>query len=292
MPASDAGFILEGIYIPKIVKVGKELAVTLPEEIVKRLDLRENMPIRVFEVTAGTVAFEKVRATTLSEDDIVILKKLLQFKFEERTPERIDQSFTVTEKRKIADLIKRHLVSIYYGGKYQKSGVYNVPTLVYRQYLQQTAQAEAKPTAPTAIPHVEYKSQVAMKPSVTAAPASPKTQAPVKLTPIQLLEKNGFLIMQSETDAKEFSDSYSSRIRKKEIFGVRGFDKKYYIVKPSFVTKNESKVRAFLKSGAKSSDKIAEALGIEPQGAVALLTIMNEEGELIEKRRGTFALAD
>ena len=90
------------------------------------------MPIRVFEVTAGTVAFEKVRTTTLSEDDIIILKKLLQFKFEERTPERVDQAFTTTEKRKIIDLIRRHIVSIYYGGKYQKSGVYNVPTLVYR----------------------------------------------------------------------------------------------------------------------------------------------------------------
>jgi hypothetical protein len=250
------------------------------------------MPIRVFEITAGTVAFEKVRATTLSEDDIITLKKLLQFKFEERIPGRIDQAFTATEKRKIADLIRRHLVSIYYGGKYEKSGVYNIPTLVYRQYLQQTAQAEAKPTAPATIPHVEYKSQAAAKPQSTSASAPSKQQVPVKLTPIQLLEKNGFLVMQSETDAKEFSDSYSSRIKKKEIFGVRGFDKKYYIVKSSFVTKNESKVRTFLKNGAKSADKVAEALGVEPQGAIALLTIMNEEGELIERRRGTFALAD
>ncbi|VVB73974.1 Uncharacterised protein [uncultured archaeon] len=260
------------------------MAVTLPEEIVKRLDLREGLPIRVFEVTAGTVAFEKVKMTTLSEDDIIILKKLLQFKFEERTPERIDQAFTAPEKRRIADLIRRHLISIYYGGKYQKSGVYNVPTLVYRQYLQQTAQAESKPTAPAAIPHVEYKSQAAAKPVAAASSA--------RLTPIQALEKNGFLIMQSEADAKEFSDSYASRIRKKEIFGIRGFDKKYYIVKSSFVAKNESKVRAFLKDGAKSADKVAEALGVETQGAIALLTIMNEEGELIEKKRGTFALAD
>jgi len=258
---------------------------------VKRLDLRDGMPVRVFEVTAGTVAFEKVKSTTLSEDDIAILKKLLQFKFEERTPERLENALSASDKRKLNDMIRQHIVNVYYEGKYSKSGVYNVPTLVYRQYLQQAAQASARPTAPAAIPHVEYKSPAAIRPSA-AASAPSKAQVPVKLTPIQLLEKNGFLIMQSEMDAKEFSDSYSSRIRRKEIFGVRGFDKKYYIVKSSFVTKNESKVRAFLKSGAKSADKVAEALGVEPQGAVALLTIMNEEGELIERKRGIFALAD
>lgn len=291
MAGAQRWLVQEEMSIPKIVKIGKELAVTIPDEIVKRLDLREGVEVRVYEVTAGTVAFEKVKPTlTLTADDIETLKKLLQFKFEERVPERIEKSLSAADKKRVADLVKKGIVNIYYGGKYTTSGVYNVPTLVYRQYLQQTAQADAKPTAPASIPHVEYKSPVSAKP--VAAAVLSKSQAPVKLTPIQMLEKNGFLVMQSEMDAKEFSDAYSSRIRKKEIFGVRGFDKKYYIVKSSFVTKNESKVRAFLKGGAKSADKVAEALGVESQGAIALLTIMNEEGELIEKRRGTFALAD
>ena len=93
-------------------------------------------------------------------------------------------------------------------------------------------------------------------------------------------------------DAKRLSDELASHVRKREIIGVRGFDKKYYIVRHSLVMRYAPKIKGILKQGGKQADKIAEEIGLDRQGTAALLTIMNDEGELIEKRKGTFALAD
>ncbi|MEM4589962.1 MAG: hypothetical protein QXK21_01700 [Candidatus Micrarchaeia archaeon] len=219
------------------------------------------------------------------------MNKLLQIKFEERTPEVVRKTFSQEELKLLDELVKKHLVNIYYGGKYLKTGVYQVPNLVYRQLLEKRQEA-AKPKE-----GIEEKEQAQSKEEEKQNKESKekKEQKEIKrddMDPIKRLNKNGYLVLQSEADAREISKLLEDKIQKNQVTGIRGFDKKYYLVKNSFVLKFQSKIKSVLKSGPKQADKIADALGIEEEAAIALLTVLREEGEIIEKRKGTFSLID
>ena len=276
----------KGGHISKIIKYGKDLAIIIPEDLVKKLDIRPDTPIRIYEITAGTVAIEKVKLAPLSDSEVALLQKLLQVKFEDRTPEKVDSTLSPSEKKTVGDLVKRHLLTIYYGGKYAKSGVYNVPNLVYRQ-ITERLKPEAKQVQ--AVPKIDLERSKTVEKQIKKELKEEKRE---ETDPIKRLNKEGYIVLQSEADAKNISDVLSEKIKKNQVTGIRGFDKKYYIVKSSFVLKYQSKVKSVLKDGAKPADKIAEILEIRPEATVALLTVLREEGELIEKRKGTFALAD
>ncbi|MEM3408029.1 MAG: hypothetical protein QW054_00290 [Candidatus Micrarchaeia archaeon] len=220
------------------------------------------------------------------------MNKLLQIKFEERTPEVVRKSFSQEELKLLDELVKKHLVNIYYGGKYLKTGVYQVPNLVYRQLLEKR-QETAKPKE-----GMEEKEQISQPKEQEKQKKESKEKKEQKefkkeeTDPIKRLNKNGYLVLQSEADAREISKLLEDKIQQNQVTGIRGFDKKYYLVKNSFVLKFQSKIKSVLKSGPKQADKIAEALGIEEEAAIALLTVLREEGEIIEKRKGTFSLID
>ena len=277
---------LKGEHISKIIKYGKDLAIIIPEDLVRKLDIRPDTPIRIYEITAGTVAIEKVKLAPLSDSEIALLQKMLQVKFEDRTPEKVDSTLSPSEKKVVGDLVKRHLLTIYYGGKYAKSGVYNVPNLVYRQI---TEKLKPEPKPAQAVPALSLDRSKTVEKQIKKELKEDKKE---ETDPIKRLNKDGYIVLQSESDAKSISDLLSEKIKKNQVTGIRGFDKKYYIVKSSFVLKHQSKVKSVLKEGAKSAEKIAESLEIKPEATVALLTVLREEGDLIEKRKGTFALAD
>ena len=88
--AKDVYNYSKGGRISKIIKYGKDLAIIIPENLVRKLDLRPDTPIRIYEITAGTVAVEKVKLAPLSDSEAMLLQKLLQVKFEDRTPEKVD----------------------------------------------------------------------------------------------------------------------------------------------------------------------------------------------------------
>ncbi len=249
------------------------------------MDLRPDTPIRIYEITAGTIAIEKVKPAPLSEREISLLQKLLQIKFEDRIPEKVDSTLSASEKKIVLDLVKRHLLTIYYGGKYTKSGVYNVPNLVYRQIIERTKNEMGAKSVQEIKIEIPKQMEKQFKKEINEEKRE-------ETDPLKLLNKEGYIVLQSEIEARDLSDLLLDKIKKNQVSGIRGFDKKYYIVKNSFVLKYQSKVKAALKESSKSADKIAEILDIKPEGAVALLTILREEGDLIEKRKGTFALAD
>ena len=272
----------------KVSKIDNQLVVSIPFELAKKLGISEGSFVKVYELKPGTIAIEVVKekeriSFTLGEQDMPILKKLLSFKFEQRIPENVDKQLTVGEKKVLAELMKKRFVTIYKDAKYPK-GVYNVPNYVYRQYLDQTRPKKVEPVGVKgAVKEVREAKEI----SKEAAKEEIRS-----LTPVEKLERFGYVIAENESDAKHLSDQLASNVRKKDIVGIRGFDRKYYIVKNSFARKYAPKIKSVLRTGSKSADKIADEIGVDRQGTAAILTIMNEEGELIEKRKGTFALAD
>lgn len=272
------------------MKYGKDFAVIIPEELVKKLDLTPNTPIRIYEITAGTIAIEKVKLAPISQEEAELINKLLQIKFEERTPDKVNPSLSEQERKLVDQLLKKHLLNIYYDKKYS-NGVYQIPNLVYRQLLEKSKQPVQQPVKGEVEAKREEKQPKKEKPEVREK----KEEAKKELSDTDLLKKfnkEGFLVLASEADAKEISRLLSDKIERNKVTGIRGFDKKYYLVKNSFVLKFQSKVKSALKSGPKSTKEIAESLDIPEQAAIALLTVLREEGELIEKRKGIFALVD
>lgn len=106
-------------------------------------------------------------------------------------------------------------------------------------------------------------------------------------TPSSPLEPSGFLVLSGEQDAKTFSLRHEAAIKSGDVKGVRGFDKKFYLVSRRFLEKHANKVLSQL-SEDQTSLQLAQTLKLPEDGVNALLYVLKEEGEVIEKKRGAF----
>lgn len=291
----------------KVVKIDGQLAIILPQNIIDKLGLKEGYYVDLYELKPGVIALttkKEVAKILLGEqketketrkepkrgyvpeftgDELELIKKLLKYKFEQRIPEAIDKQLSSVEKKTLSDLIRKRAVTIYKEEKYKEKGVYNIPREVYTAVMQQSSQH-------TAVVKKEEK-----KPEVARAVKEEKIEAKEKkevkeLSPFEKLERDGYLVVDSEAEARRLSEELRSRRR--DIHGIRGFDKKYYVVKNTFIMKHAKKIRESLASGNKTADQVAAATNLPRGACVAILTIMNEEGEVIEKKRGVFILSE
>jgi hypothetical protein len=128
---------------------------------------------------------------------------------------------------------------------------------------------------------------VPLEEPVKEAPRYPKTQSPARRS----LERNGYAVALNEMEAKELSRELEADVRSGNVKGVRGFDKKFYIVTTEFFSKLAPKISKALEGKKEMPLKdIAEALKVEPTAALACLQVMKEMGDALEKRREVFAL--
>ena len=83
----------------------------------------------------------------------------------------------------------------------------------------------------------------------------------------------------------------NEKIKSGEVRGTRAFDMKYYFVKRAYYEEWEKKVQLALTKSEKSTEEIAAAAGMPPDGCRAVLLHLCEEGEAMEKHRGKFTKA-
>jgi len=252
----------------KLFRIFDKLAMIIPQEICKNLGLREGMNMEVSEAEGIITLRKKKQTPKFSDDERKLIKKLISIKFSERTPTNVNRKLSGEEKKLLTKIVRKGYIGVYKSGKYPH-GVYNVPPSTYSTVIESKSEGESK--------------------SGNVFQQQEKTET-VETDPIKKLYKNGFVILKSVEEAKELSDKLSSKIRKREIRGIRGFDRNYYILKTSFISKYEGKVRNALKSGSDTVEKISSQVNIDKNACIALLTVMNEDGEIIEKRKGKFAI--
>ncbi|MBI4361348.1 AbrB/MazE/SpoVT family DNA-binding domain-containing protein [Candidatus Micrarchaeota archaeon] len=113
-----------------------------------------------------------------------------------------------------------------------------------------------------------------------------KKTGPVS-APFSPLEPSGFLVLSGELDAKTFSSRHEAAIKSGDVKGVRGFDKKFYLVSRRFFETNARRILSAL-SEEKDSLELSQTLKLPEEGIKALLYVLKEEGEVIEKKRGAF----
>lgn len=286
----------------KVVKVDGQLAIVLPQSVVEKLGLKEGYFVDIFELKPGIMAVttkREVAKLLLGErkeareqkptpimpaakeivftvDELDAIQKLLSFRYEQRIPSAVDKQLSSGERRALSGLIQKGVVRIYRGGKYRETGVYDIPRRFYETVMQQLARGK---------PAEMRKEKTEKEEGKVAIEKEEK-----ELTPLERLEKEGYAVVEGEAEARRLSEEL--RPRRRDIRGFRGFDRKYYVVKNSFIMKHAKRIRESLGEGNKTADQVAAATGLPKGACIAILTIMNEEGEVIEKRKGVFVLAE
>ena len=110
-------------------------------------------------------------------------------------------------------------------------------------------------------------------------------------SPESLLQQNGFVVLDNEAQAKQLHSALEKSIKTGLVRGTRGFDKKYYIIHSSLYDSIAPRIIRCLEAKKESSfDEIVSSSNAAPQAVLAVLNLMKEDGDLLEKRRGLYAL--
>lgn len=213
-------------------------------------------------------------SSLLNEKEKGVVKKLLSVRFERRTPQEIAKLLDREEKETLESLMKRNIVHVFKEGKYSHEGVYSVSDFAFHQ-------AREEPSQPASAAKGQSDSKSVQRPS----------QLPPPVSSPEHLDKFGWMVLDSELEAKNFSNSFPDRVRSGDVKGIRAFDRKYYFITRRFVEGWEKKLLAALGKAEKSPEEIAEEIGLTAEGWRCLLFHMCESGDVLERHRGKFAKA-
>ncbi|MFH0971637.1 MAG: hypothetical protein V1835_03655 [Candidatus Micrarchaeota archaeon] len=106
--------------------------------------------------------------------------------------------------------------------------------------------------------------------------------------PEKLIATRGFAVISAEEEARRISKLFEKEIKANEVMGVRGFDKKFYIVSGQFFRQNAFKILKMMGSKEMALKDISFSMKIDERGCLACLMLLKEQGEVIEKRRNEF----
>ncbi len=209
----------------------------------------------------------------LSSEEKSVLQKLMKIRFADRTPPSIEKTFSGGEKETVRDLIKKGLLQVFYGKKYEKTGVYSISNEVYPLISHEESAPAAQP-APA---------QQGVQPSKPASTLPPSYSE---------LNKAGWLIIPNPRDAEQFSFDLKRAGLSQNVKGVRGFDGRFYVATNKFLYSSYDKIKPVMeKKKALHLEEIAAEASMEPQAVSVIMHLLAESGEIIEKKRDLFCLA-
>ena len=285
----------------KVYKYNNKLAVYLPYDVADKLGIGENDDVDFFAFNEKAFLFVKKseiaemitgsrprqaqeisskQGQGLNSDEIAVLKKLDQLRYQQRTEEKIKGMLDEREKRILQDLIKKKAVSLF-NDKKGGSAVYSITREVYDRFLMRK-----KPVAGSGASSGSFNARGFSAPRREIAAGGTADNDDLKS-----LREKGFVVVQTEGEASAISLALEDSIRHGQIIGTRGFNKKFYIITRQFFDgHNRDIIKAIGKDGAKTDDAAAVA-GIEEEAARGILYLLAENGDLREKRRDFFTLA-
>ncbi len=260
-----------GDLIVRVYRVADNLACILPKGMVEKLKLQGGEEVDFYEIKPGVFTLVKKETVErmlkdeigevalpyeqkgLGMEEMELLRKLNGIKFSERIPYNVNKKLSEREKEVLSKLIGKGAVMLYKGGKYSKTGVYEISNNVYALLKSQKSEAGEG-------------------------------------TPEEQLEKNGYAIVEDARDAEALCNKFEKEIRSGNIIGTRGFDKRFYVAKRSWFSGMIEKVRQSMKKGANNLADISRELKTGEPACAVVLEIMKDRGDAIEKRRGCYGL--
>jgi len=259
------------------VRDGLLLSGAIPQELLSSTTLGI-IPLRDGSFLLTPKQEQPKVSNLLNEREKVVVKKLLSVRFEKRTPQEIARILSHDEKETLDSLMKKNIVHLFRGERYSKEGVYSISDFAFHQ-----ARGDEKGASATA-------AKGSTKPP-TAMNIAPLSLVPPPISSPEHLDKFGWMILESESDARSFSNSFPDKVRSGAVKGIRAFDRKYYFVSQGFVLTWEKKITAALDKKEKTAEEISSELALNADGCRCLLYHMCESGDVLEKHRGKFARA-
>jgi len=277
----------------RLIKLRQGLAVIIPDELSEKLELEEGQEVIVKESKFGLFinpikGKEKRPEPEFSKEEVDLINKLLSLKFSDRTPENVNKNLNLSEKKILSGLMDKKAINIFKSQKY-KEGVYNIRDKTYEIIKKQ---GKEKPAEAKEEKKMEIRELKPSEKSIEKAEKSRELEEirEIEADPLKVLERQGYVVIEDQNTARRISEEIASRGKKRDITGIRGFDRRYYVLKTSFLIKNQPKIRAVLEKGKKTIEEVSKESGIDKQACTGILAIMNENSEVIEKRKGVFIL--
>ncbi len=203
-------------------------------------------------------------------EEIAVLHRLQSIKFGDRTPDNVSKALSGPEKEVLKRLEEKGWVNVFRGNKY-KNGVYNIADEVYPMLKSQDA------------PHA--------RPAAEQRPEAPQKAAPAQSLPpsYALLMKQGYMVIKDQKDAKALSEMLKSDMKSGSVVGTKGFDGSFYVVTRDYFSSASKAILDSIREKPGDVAAIAESSGLDADGARAVLQHLAESGDVIEKRKGTYA---
>ncbi len=258
------------------------------------------------------------KGTSISSEwdlEQALLHKLSLVPFKDRLVPSVDNMLDEQERRTLQALLERKVISIYKNEKYPK-GVYNIPRGVYIHAARgaegmgeggRNAQPGAgggiiKPYAPAGpgasngrapLPYERAgRTGGSPAPAYPAYPSSPSfISKPGDLNTVEHLIAKGYMVLDNENEAKTVMPHINAKLKNETVKGIRGFDRKYYVLRRSFLMEYESRLLPILDAGAANVKTLGEKLGLDENAVTVLLMILGDDGEVIELKKGMWRRA-
>jgi len=246
----------------RVIKRQNNSYMELPQDLSNRDEI-ELFPLKpgyyLLSLPLGHEEPKLAKTDQISDAESAVLTKLLAIRFEQRVPAYVNKVLGKDEKPVLAELERKGFVNVFISTKY-KDGVYNIRD---RAYL------------------LAQKGRMPPKPQGGPIQASPND-----LT--SLLKSQGFIVINDKNQARMLSESLSPEMKNGAVAGVKGFDGKFYVVTRSYLNQSQIAITKALNEDMDAAS-VAAAAKLDPEGCMAVLRIMSEAGEILEKKKGVFA---
>ena len=290
--------------MPKVYKVNNKLAIYLPNEVISELGITDGEEVDFLKYKGKYFIFAKksdiadsilskqeptgqpAKATEgkqISPAELAILKKLDTLRYNQRTKSRVNDMLDTNEKATLQALLKKRYISLFKKGS-DPEPLYGIEKAIYDAFLmRKNVQVQKAKPMPQANQVSRAKFDYA-----SGAPAGSAADSGA----IELLQKQGFIVLSSETEAANVSAALEDSIHHGLILGTRAFNKKFYVVTRGYITKNTSAILNIIKQKSMNVKDIAKETNLDEDGARAILYILAENGEATELRKDIFKSAE
>ncbi len=275
------------------------LVIYLPKSLIYDLQINEGDEVSFAKIggsytitKAGEAGSVLDRGDAPTEAEILILKKLERIKYGERTKEEIIKLLNPSERVLLNGIIKKMYVK-----PFIKDGkrLYSITNWVYERYLVRNPEAFKKGVLRRKDGGTAVAEQRGRSEGVAAVRENRERDVAVdagNLDFIERLKRDGFVVISGSADAENVSARLEDDIRRGLVLGTRAFNRKYYIVYRNFVNKSYPKIIDALRGGEMTTDEVSLKTGIDPDGVRAVMFVLAERGEVMERRRDLFVSVD
>ena len=206
-----------------------------------------------------------------SQEELSVLRKLDTIRYENRTQDSILKILNESERKTFQKLIANSAVGKFKG----KDGKdhYSIPKSIYDRFLMRKRPPAKEEPYNFVVPR--------------AAPQSGQDES------IADLQKNGFLVLQTEAEASKVSLLLEQSIRHGQVLGTRSFSKnrEFYILSRAYFDKYAQSILKKLREKSYRLADMAKELNMDEDGARGILCILAESGDVMERKKELFSIA-